>query len=230
MNSPSWTIHPHFSKNVRVLNCSILNPPDSPNTDGIDVESCEDVQIKGCRFDVGDDCVALKSGKIFMSRFNAPTKNAEISDCVMENGHGAVVIGSETACGVSGVYVHDCEFRNTDRGLRVKTRRGRGSLSVIDDIKFENIEMVGVKSPFTVNCFYCRDPDGKSEYVQNRQPAPVTDKTPSIKKLEFSSINCSEASYCAAYFLGLPERKIEKISMKDVNVSFADNVDKLVRK
>jgi polygalacturonase len=46
---------------------------------------------------------------------------------------------------------------NTDRGLRVKTRRGRGKLSVLDDISFENIDMDNVMTPFVVNSFYFCD-------------------------------------------------------------------------
>lgn len=51
-----------------------------------------------------------------------------------ERGHGAVTVGSEIAAGVKDVHIRDCMFMNTDRGLRVKTRRGRGKLSVLDDI------------------------------------------------------------------------------------------------
>ena len=44
-NSPSWNIHPYFSDHLRFLDLKILNPKDSPNTDGLDPESCEDVEI-----------------------------------------------------------------------------------------------------------------------------------------------------------------------------------------
>ena len=43
----------------------------------------------------------------------------------MRDGHGAVTVGSEIAAGVKNVHITDCLFMNTDRGLRVKTRRGR---------------------------------------------------------------------------------------------------------
>ena len=60
-----------------------------------------------------------------------------VRQCCMRDGHGAVTVGSEIAAGVKNVHITDCLFMNTDRGLRVKkTRRGRGKLSVLDDISF----------------------------------------------------------------------------------------------
>ncbi len=77
------------------------------------------------------------------------------------------------AGGIAHVRLHDCLMRNTDRGLRVKTRRGRGQQGVIDDIAFENVRMEHVGTPYVVNCMYFCDPDGKSEYVQSREKQPV---------------------------------------------------------
>ena len=58
-NSPSWTIHPVRCENVTISDLTIVNPFDSPNTDGIDPESCRNVRITGCHIDVGDDCIAV---------------------------------------------------------------------------------------------------------------------------------------------------------------------------
>ena len=66
-NSPSWNIHPYFSDHLRFFDLKVLNPKDSPNTDGLDPESCQDVEIAGVYFSLGDDCIAVKSGKIYMA-------------------------------------------------------------------------------------------------------------------------------------------------------------------
>lgn len=46
----------------------LISPKNSPNTDGCDPESCDEVDIIGVYFSVGDDCIAIKSGKIYMGR------------------------------------------------------------------------------------------------------------------------------------------------------------------
>lgn len=225
-DSPSWTIHPYFSDDICLSALRINNPCNSPNTDGIDVESCHNVKIEGVHFTLGDDCIALKSGKIYMGRkYNVPSENIQIRRCIMENGHGAVTLGSEMSAGIYGVTVEDCLFKNTDRGLRIKTRRGRGDKAVIDRILFRNIDMDGVKTPFVANCFYFCDPDGRTAYVQDRNYHPVDERTPHIKSLMFEDIRCKNCHIAAAYFIGLPERKIGEISMKNVKVSYAENAE-----
>lgn len=221
-NSPAWTLHPYFSSNLRFIGLDIQNPADSPNTDGCDPESCRDVEILGVRFSLGDDCIAVKSGKIYMGKtYKTPSENIMIRQCLMENGHGAVTLGSEMAGGILNLTVEDCVFSHTDRGLRIKTRRGRGKDAVLSNIIFRNLELDHVMTPLVVNAFYFCDPDGKTSYVQSREPYPVDDRTPSIKKLVFENMKCTNCHVAAAYFDGLPEQKIEEIVMRNISVSYA---------
>ena len=62
INSPAWTVNPIECENVVVDKLTIVNPADSPNTDGINPDSCKNVRISNCHIDVGDDCIAIKSG------------------------------------------------------------------------------------------------------------------------------------------------------------------------
>ncbi len=223
-NSPSWTLHPYFSSDLKFIDLKVLNPADSPNTDGCDPESCRNVDILGVRFSLGDDCIAVKSGKIYMGRtYKVPSENIVVRQCLMENGHGAVTLGSEMAGGVRNLTVEDCVFRHTDRGLRIKTRRGRGKDAVLDNIIFRGLELDHVMTPLVVNSFYFCDPDGKTSYVQSRDAYPVDDRTPSIKKLVFEDMKCTNCHVAAAYFDGLPEQKIEEIVMRNISFSYAED-------
>lgn len=228
-NSPSWTVHPYCSDKLRFMAMEIKNPADSPNTDGINPESCSDVVIAGVHFSVGDDCVAVKSGRFMEddgSRRRVPATDIHIFQCLMEEGHGAVTVGSEISGSVYGVRVDNCLFRNTDRGLRIKTRRGNGNNAVIDDIELRDIEMDNVMTPFVVNCYYDCDPDGKSVYVQSRTPQPVDDRTPRIGSIVLRDIICRRCHVAAAFFCGLPELKIDSIAMENVGIAFSRNAKK----
>ncbi len=221
-NSPSWNIHPYFSEQLRFINLKVQNPADSPNTDGLDPESCRDVEVVGVYFSLGDDCIAIKSGKIYMgSKYKIPCQKILIHQCCMRDGHGSITLGSEMAGGIKDVVVKNCRFLNTDRGLRIKSRRGRGQDAVIDRIHFENIMMDHVMTPFVINCFYNCDPDGHSEYVSSKERLPVDERTPEIKELMFTDIEATNCHVAAAYMYGLPEMKIRRVIMDNVHIYFA---------
>ena len=226
-NSPSWNFQPYFSKDIGFYDTKVKAPADSPNTDGLDPESCDGVEIIGMVFSVGDDAIAIKSGKVYMgAKYNTPAINHTIRNCKMSFAHGGVVLGSEMSGGVKNLKVERCFFEGTDRGLRIKTRRGRGKNAVIDGITFKNIKMDGVKAPFVMNMFYFCDPDGKTEYVRSKEKLPVDERTPYLGKFTFKDIDCRNAHWCAGYFYGLPEQPIESVTLKNVKVTFADNAER----
>lgn len=221
-NSPSWNFHPFHCTNVSFFDIDVLAPKDSPNTDAIDPEGCAGVNIIGCRLSVGDDCIAIKSGKIELAqRFNWPAAFHTVRNCLMSFGHGAVTLGSESAMGIRNLTVSHCYFRQTDRGLRIKTRRGRGEKCDITDITFENIRMDGVLTPLVINMWYnCCDPDRYSEYVWSREKLPVDERTPHLGSFRFSDMVCTGAQAAACYIDGLPEMPIDSVTLENVSVSF----------
>lgn len=220
-NSPAWNLQPHFSSDLIFADIRVTAPANSPNTDGFDPESCRNVLLTGAHFSLGDDCIAIKSGKIYMgAKYRTPCENIDITHCLMENGHGGVTIGSEMAGGVNHVRVRHCLMRNTDRGLRVKTRRGRGEQGVIDEIAFDHVDMDHVGAPFVVNAMYFCDPDGHTPYVQSRDAQPADHRTPRIGRVSFRHVKAQSCGACAGYFLGLPEKPIECLAVEDSSFTF----------
>ena len=220
-NTPSWNLHPYFSQNIRFIDMNVENPKISPNTDGCDPESCKNVDIIGVNFSVGDDCIAVKSGKIYMGKtYKTPSEKFNIRNCSMNFGHGAIVLGSEMAGGIKDFVISKCLFNQTDRGLRIKTRRGRGKDAVIDGITFDNIKMNKVLTPLVINMFYYCDPDGKSEYVWSKKALPVDERTPYLGHFVFKNMDCQNVNVAAGTFYGLPEMPIESIELENINFTY----------
>jgi len=203
-NSPFWTINPEFCNNVTVTNVTINNPI-SPNTDGINPESCSYVHISNCHISVGDDCITIKSGKDKDGRRLAvPCQNITITNCTMLRGHGGVVIGSEMSGGVKKVTISNCVFEGTDRGIRIKSTRGRGG--VVEDIRVSNIIMKDIRrEAIKLNMFY-----SKSDYE------PVSERTPIFRNIHFSNITGN--AHQAGFLLGLEEMKIRDITFNDMQL------------
>ena len=224
-DSPSWNIHPYFSENLAFYDCLVTAPKNSPNTDALDPESCTDVQIIGCRFSVGDDCIAVKSGKIDLGRkYKTPAGRHTIRNCLMEFGHGAVTLGSEAAAGVRDLSVTQCYFHATDRGLRIKSRRGRGKDSLITRVTFDNIRMDRVLTPIVINMWYnCCDPDRYTEYVWSREKLPVDDRTPHLGEFCFRNMECTGTEVAGCYIDGLPESPIDSVTLENIRISYAED-------
>jgi polygalacturonase len=219
VNSPAWTINPVRCENVTVTKVTIVNPGDSPNTDGINPDSCRYVRISDCHIDVGDDCITLKSGiETETPEKRGPCENITITNCTMAHGHGGVVLGSEMSGDVRNVAISNCVFIGTDRGIRIKTRRGRGG--VIEDIRVSNIVMRDVLVPFTVNLYYHFLAKG-DPIVGDKGARPLDAGTPRVRRVRFSEINAVDAHVAAAFLYGLPEAPIEDIEFRDVAIRMA---------
>lgn len=220
-NSPFWTVSPLACDNLTVSNVTIINPPDSPNTDGVNPDSCSNVRISNCHIDVGDDCITLKSGKEDDHRANLRAcENIAITNCTLVHGHGGVVVGSEVSGSVRNVAISNCVFVGTDRGIRLKARRGRGG--IVEDVRVSNLVMDGVLCPIVINLFYgCGNPTPES--VDDTIVPPVDATTPRFRRLRFSNITALRAKYAAMYVLGLPEMFVEDVACSDVMIHLDPN-------
>jgi polygalacturonase len=214
--SPFWTLNPTACDNVTISRITVRNPSDSPNTDGINPDSCRNVHISDCHIDVGDDCVTIKSGTEEDGRANLrPCENLTITNCTMLHGHGGVVMGSEMSGGVRNIAISNCVFQGTDRGIRLKSRRGRGNS--IEDLRVDNIVMDDVLCPMSMNLFYECGAEGSSR-VTDQSAHAVDDGTPRFRRLRFSNILARRVKYAAGYVLGLPEMFVEDVAFDNISV------------
>ncbi len=215
-NSPFWTLHPLFCTDVLLKDLDICNPPDAPNTDGMDIDSCDGVRIESCRVNVGDDGIAIKSGSGEDGiRCARPARNISIRNCVVGKGHGGVTLGSEIAGGVEDVRVEGCRFEGTDRGIRIKTRRGRGGW--IKNISLENLTMEGNLCPIAVNMYYrCgADVEGKDKALFSTEACPLDPLTPSISNISIRHVRAEGCRASAGFIAGLPEAKLTGFELSD---------------
>jgi polygalacturonase len=219
VDSPSWTINPVRCTRLRVRGITIRNPADSPNTDGINPDSCQSVLIEGCFISVGDDCITLKSGnEAEPEALRPPCRDIVITNCILEAGHGGIVIGSEMSGGVRDVLVSNCLMRGTDRGIRIKTRRGRGG--VVEDLRFSDLLMEDVACPIAINMRYHCGAKG-DPLVSDRRPRPVDAGTPRIRRLGIAGLRARGAKTAAVWIEGLPESPVEGLELRDVSIGLA---------
>ena len=208
--SPMWMLHPVYSDDVSIRGVTFIST--GPNTDGVDVDSCRDVRISDCFFGTGDDCIVIKSGRDADGRRTArPTEHVAITNCVMYKGHGAVVIGSETSGGIRDIVASNIVARGTDRGVRIKSQRGRGG--VIENMRFDNFVVEGATvEAIEITGLYHNDP-----------VEPLSERTPIFRNLAFSNFTIVNAKQVAS-IAGLAESPISGLRFTDITATGTNGI------
>lgn len=214
-NSPAWNLHPLMSEHVTLRGIMIKNPDYAQNGDGIDIESCANVLIEDCILDVGDDAICIKSGKDEEGRKRGKaTERVIIRRNKIYLGHGGFVVGSEMSGGARDIFVEDCTFMGTDKGIRFKTTRGRGG--IVENIHIRNINMSNiVQEAIFFDMYYWTKPPGANEV---QEIPPVTIETPQIRNIFIDNINCNGADV-GIFVRGLPEMPVQQIKMSNLNLT-----------
>ncbi|XP_052192109.1 probable polygalacturonase isoform X2 [Diospyros lotus] len=159
LNSPSWNVHPVYSSNIIVQGITILAPVTSPNTDGINPDSCTNTRIEDCYIVSGDDCVAVKSGwDEYGIAYGMPTKQLAIRRLTCISPYSATIaLGSEMSGGIQDVRAEDIVAVGTESGVRIKTAVGRGGY--VKDIYVRGMTLHTMKWAFWMTGNYGSHPD-----------------------------------------------------------------------
>ena len=180
-----------------------------PHTNGIVADSSRFVRITDSYIDTGDDGIVLKSGKDADGlRVNRPTEHVTITNCTVHHAHGAVVIGSETSGSIRNVVASNITAVDTEIGIRLKSRRGRGG--VVEDVRFDNWTMENVGEGIVVTSYYVMG--GETGTKQE----PVSERTPVFRNIAISNVTINGAKKQVIDIDGLPEMPIVALRLTDI--------------
>ena len=140
-----------------------------PSTDGIDIDSSNNILIENCIVDCNDDNICIKSGRDADGlRVNRPTTNIVIRNCTAHKGAGLITCGSETSGGIRNVLGYDLKALGTSAVLRLKSAMNRGGT-------IENIYMTRVEADSTRHVL-AADLNWNPSYSYSTLPEGYTDK------------------------------------------------------
>jgi polygalacturonase len=185
----------------------ILNDPEGPNTDGIDVDSSRDVMIADVHIEAWDDCVVLKTtgrrgGKV------PATENVLVTNLVCSSQTQGFKIGTESLG----------DFRNIAlKGATIfqapgfaKSATGAISISMVDGAVLENVLVADVKIRDAHTPIFLR--------LGNRGRGQAVPTPGQVRRVVFSDIDATGGDL-ASSITGIPGHPIEDVTLKNVSLT-----------
>lgn len=206
MDSPFWNVHLYSGSNGWFHDIWIQASTLSPNTDGIDPDSFQNLLIENFHYIGGDDAVAIKSGwDLAGILYNVPSKNITVRNSVFSTRSSCVCIGSEMSGGVEDVFVQNVTCSGTGTGFYVKSSPGRGGYVKNFTMVDTYMESVGVGIEISLS--YGDHPDGKPV---NNSALPILDQF-TVQRVTGKNIRTSGS------LLGMINAQITNVFIEDVN-------------
>lgn len=204
MNSPFWTIHPVFSKNITIDGIKVYG--ETVNDDGIDPDSSEDVLIQNCEIQTHDDAIAIKAGRDQDAWDRPGSKNIIIRKNQLLSGVNALCIGSEMSGGVENVFAYDNIIKNGQHALNFKCNLDRGG----------EVKNIFLKDTYIASCgeamfIFRMDYHG---YRGNHFPTK-------FNNFFVSDIKCDKVDGTAFKIVGVADEPIRDIYLANIQVDKA---------
>ncbi|RZC86896.1 hypothetical protein C5167_030247 [Papaver somniferum] len=191
-------------KSLLITNVTLIAPRQSPNTDGIDIESSTAIEIIDSSIRTGDDCIAIGPG----------TNNLLVQGVACGPGHG-ISIGSlarsPDEAGVEGITVKDVTFTGSENGLRIKTWP-KPSDGFVKNVLYQNIVMNNVRNPVIIDQNYCPGSKGCSDQSSGLKISGVT----------YLNVSGTSATPIAVTFDCSATTPCDGIKLENVNLTYLE--------
>jgi polygalacturonase len=200
-NSPMWVQHYLACDDVRITGVTVRSLVNH-NNDGINIDSCHRVVISNCNIVSGDDAIVLKSTSARVC------SEVTVSNCVLSTRCNALKMGTESNGGFQNIVITGCAIYNTRlAGVALEIVDG----GIMDRVVVSNITMNKIGAPIFLR-------------LGNRaRPFKQDMETPGIgvmRNITISNIEATGANPTGCAISGLPEAKIENVTLSNIRLSF----------
>lgn len=123
VQAPMWTVHLVSCRHVHIDRLTIDNAMTMPNTDALDIDSCEAVFVSNSYLSAADDAICIKT-TLKPDALRRPARQIAISNCLLRSYSCAFKIGTETFDDIEDVTVTNCTLFDSNRGIGILSRDG----------------------------------------------------------------------------------------------------------
>jgi polygalacturonase len=206
-----WMQHYRGCEDLTIRNIDVFNHV-AFNNDGLNIDSCRNVTITGCRVDSDDDAIVLKSLS------TTPCQNVTISDCTISSHCNGLKMGTESGGGFVDITIRNCTVFSPKES-KATYGRDRGlagvALEIVDGGRLENVtvsdvDITGVSVPIFLRL-------GNRGRLYGREEKPPVG---TFRNVLLRNIMASGTSAIGCAIAGLPGHPIEQVKLEDIRLGF----------
>lgn len=198
MEGPAaWTMHFFECKKVRTERV-VIRSRGLSNNDGIDIDCSEDVVVKDCDIDSGDDAICLKAtGPL-------PCRNIEVYNCKINTNQGAFKLGTESVGNFENINIHDCTVENT-KGIKLYSVDG----SHLKNLSISNVTIEKTTLPILIRL---------GARLKTFREGDIKKPVGTIDGIRIKNITVKQATQMAILISGIPNHPVKNVSISGITV------------
>jgi polygalacturonase len=200
-DSPMWVQHYLACDDVRITGITVRSLVNH-NNDGIDIDSCRRVVISNCNIESGDDAIVFKSTSAKICR------DVAVSNCILSSRCNALKMGTESNGGFQNIVITGCTIYDTNlAGIALEIVDG----GTMDGVVVSDITMRKIGAPI-----FMRLGNRARTFTNNMEKPGIG----AMRNIIISNIGASGANSTGCAISGLPEAKIENVTLSNLRLSF----------
>ena len=204
--APSWTMRTMNCDQVVIRGIAVKNPNYGPNTDGIDICGCSNVNVSDCSIDTGDDAICLKSENPYGGE-PLLNKNIVVTNCALTTCCNGFKLGTTTQGGFENITFSNSVIYNNAVDLAQRVISGV-ALEVVDGGWIDGLHISGIRMQRTRTPIFIRlgNRSKKYDYPQH-----------GLRGVIIEDIHATEA-VLASSITGLEGVYVEDVTLKNIRI------------
>ena len=194
-------------ENIRVRTLAAIT------NDGLDLDGCSNVVVRGCDIDSEDDALCLKSSRRFC-------ENILIENCRLRSSCNALKFGTASSKGFRNIRVRNLDIYDTYlSGIALQIVDG----GLMENIHISNVRMNSTNNPIFIRLGH-RNVDSPVGSIKGVTISDVHAVIPNRRKSEMNKFPSYWRHLCTTLITGsitgLPGHPVRNVMLKDVSITY----------
>jgi len=203
INPGAWTLNFFQTKGAAVNGVTIRSRDlKMANNDGIDLDSCENIRIRNCDINSGDDALCIKATSL-----SQPSRDIEAINCKLSTQCNAIKLGTEAIGGFENITVSNCQITNTRMSGIVLNAVDGGDLR---KVTISDVTMDGVMVPIVI-----RLGSRLKAFREGEQPRLTPGK---LRDVLIKNVTAKNIGLIGILINGIPGYPVEAVTLDTINL------------